>query len=96
MAIMVMRSSGGKRPVDEVDQGVGRWIVVGIDSAGEAVAQRGHAGGLHAGMNVVGGELADGLLLLDIREANFLASDRLIELVVRDLLASRSHEESFL
>ena len=45
-------------------------------------------------MNVVGGELSDGLFLLDVDEADFLSGDRRIELVVGDLLTLWANEES--
>ena len=62
-------------------------------SAGEAVAQHGDARGLVARMNVVGGELADGPLLLDVGEADLLAGDRLGEVVRGALLALGALEE---
>ena len=86
---------GGKAAGDKIHERLCGWIVVRRDFAGELVAQRCNAGGLRAGMNIIRGEFADGLLLLDVGEPNFLPGDGIIELVIRNLLATGTLEESF-
>ena len=49
--------------------------------------------GLVAGMYVVGGELTDGPLLLDVGEAHLLAGDGLAQLVGGALLTLGTFEE---
>ena len=93
MAIMVMRSSAGSGRAMKSTSGTVEGLSSALIVAGEPVAERGDACGLHAGMHVVGGELADGLLLLDVDEADFLAGDRRVELVIGDLLAFGAIEE---
>ena len=70
MATIVARSSAGKRPAMKATSGVERRDCRQALRAGERVAQLGDAGGLGAGMDVVGGELADGPFLLDVGEAD--------------------------
>ena len=67
--------------------------VVESTPAGEAIRQHRDARGLLTRMYVVGGELADGPLLLDVGEAHLLAGDRLGEVIGSALLALGPLEE---
>ena len=86
---------GGEASVDEGDELFERGVILGRSVGGQTVAELYGACGLFAGMDVVGGELADGLLLLDVGEADLFAGDGLCELVAGALLGFGALEEGF-
>ncbi len=71
---------GGEATGDEGLKFVERWVVDGV-VGGDGEGELGDAGGLGSGVDVVGGELADGPLILYVGEADALAGDGLGELV---------------
>ena len=79
--------------VNEADQRRQGWIVLRRGESGQPVPELNDSLRRSPGMNVVGGKLADGSLLLHIGEAQFATCHRLREIVKGRLLSAWPLEE---